>query len=225
MIIGDMYGALLRNVLVPGWESGIRRRPTLQRLAWLEKTQWRSLDELEALQAADLKRLWRHTFAHVPFYRQRAEAAGVGPDDIREPFTLTRTGDGFTLQLQDRDYALRAGRWSDWVSVRFGMGPLGLQKVPAVTRVLPRAEGERVTLYVSPLNFDPRAPLYPISHPRGYSAELADAIGLYATRGMPFDADALNDGVLTEEDFLEHARQLIGCDRRQAANRHALDLV
>jgi predicted AlkP superfamily phosphohydrolase/phosphomutase len=131
-----------------------------------------------------------------------------GPDDIREPFTLTRTGDGFTLRLQGKDHALRAGRWSDWVSVRFGMGPLGLQKVPAVTRVLPRAEGERTTLYVSPLNFDPRAPLYPISHPRGYSAELADAIGLYATRGMPFDTHAVNDGVLTEEDFLEQVRQV-----------------
>jgi phenylacetate-CoA ligase len=89
-VIGDIYGAFLRNILYPGWESRIRRRPTLQRLAWLEKTQWRSLDELEALQAADLKRLWRHAFAHVPYYRARAEAAGVGPDDIREPRDLAK---------------------------------------------------------------------------------------------------------------------------------------
>jgi predicted AlkP superfamily phosphohydrolase/phosphomutase len=129
-------------------------------------------------------------------------------DDVREPFTVQSAGDAFTLRLQDRPYALRPGRWSDWVSVRFGLGPLGLQKVPAVTRVLLRTEGETVTLYVSPLNFDPRAPLYPISHPRGYSAELADAVGLYATRGMPFDTQAVNDGVLSDEDFLEQVRQI-----------------
>jgi predicted AlkP superfamily phosphohydrolase/phosphomutase len=129
-------------------------------------------------------------------------------DDIREPFTLEPSGEGFTLRLQGKDYPLRAGRWSDWVSVRFGLGPLGLQKVPAITRVLPRAEGGHTTLYVAPLNFDPRAPLYPISHPRGYSAELAEAVGLFATRGMPFDTHALNDGVLADEDFLEQVRQV-----------------
>jgi predicted AlkP superfamily phosphohydrolase/phosphomutase len=129
-------------------------------------------------------------------------------DDVREPFTLASNAGRFTLRLQGKDYPLRPGQWSDWVSVRFGLGPLGLQKVPAVTRVLLRTEGERITLYVSPLNFDPRAPLYPISHPRGYSAELAEAIGLYATRGMPFDTQAVNDGVLSDEDFLEQVRQV-----------------
>src|SRR6185295_16290004 len=84
--------------------------------------------------------------------------------------------------------------------------PLGMQKVRAVTRVLLRTDGgsnhDEVSLYVSPLNFDPRSPMYPISSPRGYAADLADAIGLYATRGMPFDTQAVNDGVLSDADFL-----------------------
>src|SRR5213078_3758678 len=119
-------------------------------------------------------------------------------DDVREPFTLERQGDGLLLRQGGKDYPLQAGRWSDWVAVTFHLGPLGLQKVAAVTRVLPRLEGEQVSLYVSPLNFDPRSPLYALSYPRGYSAELAEAIGLYATRGMPFDSQAVNDGVLSD---------------------------
>src|SRR6266542_2251560 len=129
-------------------------------------------------------------------------------DDLRVPFTLERKGASLVLHLDGKGFPLQPGRWSDWVSVTFRLGPLGLQKVPAVTRVLPRVEGERITLYVSPLNFDPRSPLYPLSYPRGYSAELAEAIGLYATRGMPFDSQAVNDGILSDDDFLEQVRQV-----------------
>ncbi len=129
-------------------------------------------------------------------------------DDVRESFTLEKTGAAFTLRWQGQEHSLQPGRWSDWLSITFHLGPLGLQKVPAITRLLPRWEGEQLTLYVSPLNFDPRAPLYPISHPRAYATELVEAIGLYATRGMPFDTQAVNDGLLSDDDFLEQVRQV-----------------
>lgn len=130
------------------------------------------------------------------------------PDDMREPFEIELQAETATLRVQRIEYPLTPGRWSNWVRIEFGLGPLGLQRVPAITRVLLRIEGNLVTLYVSPLHFDPRSPLYAISHPPKYSAELAEAIGLYATRGMPFDTQAVNDGVLSDEDFLEQVRQL-----------------
>lgn len=135
-------------------------------------------------------------------------------DDIREPFTVAADGATFKLRIQDREFTLPVGRWSDWIEVTFRLGPLGLQKVPAITRALLRQEGERVSLYVSPLNFDPRAPLYPLSYPRSYAAELADNIGLFATRGMPFDMQAVNDGVLDDGDFLDQVRQVQGESER-----------
>ncbi len=136
-----------------------------------------------------------------------------GADDLREPFELQLNDAAATLVIQGREYPLRSGRWSDWVEIEFRIGPLGLQKVPAITRVLLVADDEQlqagdVTLYVSPLNFDPRAPLYPISHPAKYAADLTDAIGLYATRGMPFDTQAVNDGVLSDEHFLKQVGQI-----------------
>jgi predicted AlkP superfamily phosphohydrolase/phosphomutase len=128
------------------------------------------------------------------------------PDDLREPFELELKDGAARLRIQRREYVLQAGKWSDWVFIEFGMGPLGLQRVPAITRVLLRTTGDEATLYVSPLNFDPRASLYPLSHPPKYAVELADAVGLYATRGMPFDTQAVSDGVLSDADFLEQVR-------------------
>lgn len=84
----DVYGQLFRSVLLPTWESAIRRRPTLARHEFLERTQWRSLDELLAIQAGALRRLVRHAAAHVPFYRERFAASGLSADDIRRPEDL-----------------------------------------------------------------------------------------------------------------------------------------
>jgi phenylacetate-CoA ligase len=79
----DAYGTLFRSVLYPAYESVLRGRPTLARLDYLERTQWRSADELASIQSGALQRLLKHAFAHVPFYRQRFEAAGLTPSDIR----------------------------------------------------------------------------------------------------------------------------------------------
>jgi phenylacetate-CoA ligase len=84
----DWYAVALERVLWPLWESGIRRRPTLAYLRYLQQTQWRSSDELHATQAGDLRRLLRHAYARVPFYRARFDALGISPDDIRGPEDL-----------------------------------------------------------------------------------------------------------------------------------------
>ncbi|MCE9589795.1 MAG: alkaline phosphatase family protein [Planctomycetes bacterium] len=125
-------------------------------------------------------------------------------DTLREPFELELSPDraAATLRLQDVSYPLTPGRWSDWVSVEFRMGALALQKAKGITRVLLTVDDKNISLYVSPLQFDPRASMYPLSHPRSWSADLVDAIGLYATRGMPFDTQAVNDGVLSDDAFL-----------------------
>jgi phenylacetate-CoA ligase len=95
----DIYGPLLRHFLFPAWETRLRRRPTLARLDYLEKTQWRSLDELEAQRTADLRRLIAHAYQNVPFYRARFDAAGIGPGDVREAADLRE------LPLFTRDQA------------------------------------------------------------------------------------------------------------------------
>jgi len=126
-----------------------------------------------------------------------------GKDNIREPFELQVKGDEAEMRLQGETYVLREGRWSDWIALEFRLGALQLQRVAVVTRVLWQGRGDDATLYVSPLNFDPARPLLRISYPADYSRELCEAIGCYHTRGMPYDTQAVNDGVLSDDAFLE----------------------
>src|SRR6187200_2452689 len=86
----DLYGSLVRRVLYPAWESGVRRRPTLERLRRLRALERASLDELEAFQRGELAALLRHAASHVPWYRRLFAEAGVSPADIRGREDLAR---------------------------------------------------------------------------------------------------------------------------------------
>jgi phenylacetate-CoA ligase len=86
----DLYGALVRRVLVPVWERGVRRRPTLARLARLQELERAGADELFAFQRRELAALLIHAYQNVPFYRRRFDEAGIRPDDIRGPEDLVR---------------------------------------------------------------------------------------------------------------------------------------
>jgi phenylacetate-CoA ligase len=86
----DLYTRLFRSVLLPTWEVGIRRRPTLTRLNYLERTQWRSIDELRALQMGALRRLLRHAYANVPYYRRRFDEVGLTDRDVRSVEDLVK---------------------------------------------------------------------------------------------------------------------------------------
>jgi phenylacetate-CoA ligase len=79
----DPYGLLFRQVLHPAWEGGIRHRPTLQHVRRLERTQWCSLDELRAIQEAELRKLLAHAWRNVPHYASRFASAGLGPADVQ----------------------------------------------------------------------------------------------------------------------------------------------
>ena len=99
----QVYGPLYRSVIFPVWESRYRGRSTLDHLEYLRASEWSSPGELAAIQAAELGRLLRHAYAHVPLYRERFDAAGVSPDDIRTPADLA------LLPLLTRANAQEAG--------------------------------------------------------------------------------------------------------------------
>ena len=143
-------------------------------------------------------------FGHIPGPYRAGES-----DDIRELFEIDTSQKPFVLRLQGKSYPLPENRWSDWVQIEFRIGALKLQKVPAVTRVFMTHQNGQTSVYISPLNFNPAAPFYPISYPKEYCTELCDAIGHYYTRGMPHDTQAVNDGVLSDEAFLEQCRMII----------------
>ena len=58
-------------------------------------------------------------------------------------------------------------------------------------------------LYFGVMNIDPEKPALPLSHPFIYSIYLAKLLGSFITLGEANDTWALNEGVLSEEAFLE----------------------
>lgn len=85
----NLYEPIFRRVLYPAYESGLRRRGTLRHLRDYERDQWRSPDELDALQWQRLRALVAHCWEHVPFYRRwwgEAGMAGIGDIRSREDY-------------------------------------------------------------------------------------------------------------------------------------------
>jgi phenylacetate-CoA ligase len=62
------------------WRGGFTTRRYQREL---QRTQWLSSDELEALQLEKLQQLVIHAYDHVPFYQQLYQNAGVEPQDIK----------------------------------------------------------------------------------------------------------------------------------------------
>src|SRR5204863_8179577 len=52
-------------------------------LGELERTQWLPAEEIRRLQLKRLRRLLQHAHAHVGYYRELMQTAGVVPEDIR----------------------------------------------------------------------------------------------------------------------------------------------
>jgi len=95
---------------------------------------------------------------------------------------------------------LAPGEWSAWVRVKFKFSML--QAAGGQVRFFLRSIAPHVEFYVSPVNFDPAAPLFPVSAPQEYAKELAGEIGAFGTLGMAEDHTALNNGRIDEQAYL-----------------------
>ncbi len=124
------------------------------------------------------------------------------------PFSVAVSGDRktATISLQGADLKLAVGEWSQWAEVTFKAGPMS--RMHGILRFNLVELSPHVKLYASPICIDPRKPWFPIAYPDGYGKELAQDLGLFSTRGMPFDTWALNEGRLSEEAFIEESVDL-----------------
>ncbi len=126
---------------------------------------------------------------------------GGKADNVKVPFKAAIVKDALVIEFQNQKTELKAGQWSDWQSVSFSIGPF--TKAKGIFKFYLVSLEPELKLYISPINFDPRSPLFQISYPPAYSKELADALGLYYTQGMPMDTWAVNEGRLDEKPFLQ----------------------
>lgn len=136
-------------------------------------------------------------------------SSGGNARNVDVPFKVSLLEDrgAAIIEYQGNKFEIVVGRWSGWKEVNFDVG--FLRKARGILKFYLAEASPDFKLYISPINFDPRRPFYPISHPKGYSRELAEDIGLYYTQGMPMDTWAVNRGRLNENTFLEQVTEVL----------------
>jgi predicted AlkP superfamily phosphohydrolase/phosphomutase len=146
---------------------------------------------------------------------------GPGGVDITLPLDIhvDESGGGVTITGQGiEDLSVRQGRWSDWLPVRFKLGTL--QTVRGMVRFY-LVGVSPLRLHATPIHFDPDAPVFPVSHPWDYAAELRRELGPYHTLGMAEEHAGLNNGRIGEEAFLAQCDQVV--TERRAMLHYELD--
>jgi len=115
--------------------------------------------------------------------------------------------------------AVEEKTWSEWVRFKFRLSIL--QSVTGIARFYVCQLEPHIEFYVSAVNFDPAAPLFPVSSPGEYAEELSEEVGLFSTLGMAEDHNALNNGRLDEAAYLQHCELVMR--ERERIMRHELN--
>ena len=140
---------------------------------------------------------------------------GVAPSPVARSAGEGRTGEGVggegrILLIASRPaeeavlLALSPGQWSSWLTMAFQVPGRGAVSGILRLKVLALAD-DYIAVYRTPVQCDPRAPLYPLTAPPELASELAAALGLFATLGLPADQTGLQQGLIDEDTFLEDA--------------------
>jgi predicted AlkP superfamily phosphohydrolase/phosphomutase len=101
--------------------------------------------------------------------------------------------------IQNSEFILRQGEWSDWLTLRFVVGAV-LTVATATARVYLQSV-RPFRLYVSPLQIDPAKPVAPISTPPWWSQELVEHLGYFYTQELPEETKAYSAGVFNGDEF------------------------
>lgn len=116
------------------------------------------------------------------------------------PLTIERTSEGLRVILPDITLQLKRGIWSPHVIIRFSTGIMG--KVSAVTRMVCSDAEQFPSLFVLPMQINPKETNLPLSSPVTFGNDLWEQAGPYLTLGMPEDTNGLKDELISSNVFL-----------------------
>jgi predicted AlkP superfamily phosphohydrolase/phosphomutase len=141
----------------------------------------------------------------------RNTKASPGADTFCEVrVQVDKAGRKLTIQTGGAPAKIEVGEncWSEWVRFKFKLSML--QSVSGIARFYVRQLEPHLEFYLSAVNFDPAAPMFPVSAPADYARDLSEQIGLFSTLGMAEDHNGLNNGRLDEEAYLQHCELVLG---------------
>lgn len=79
-----------RHILLPAFETGLKRRKTFAYWRSLERSQWMPGPAIEDLQFLSLQRLISHAYEQCPYYRGEWDRLGLRPHQLRSPTDVSR---------------------------------------------------------------------------------------------------------------------------------------
>lgn len=107
--------------------------------------------------------------------------------------------EGAALKVGDQWIELNTGEWSPILTLAFRMGPL--VKVKALTQFILTQTEPHPRLYALPLQIHPLASPWRYGTPGAFIRDLWRSEGPFLTLGWPQDTIALEDGLISDEQF------------------------
>jgi predicted AlkP superfamily phosphohydrolase/phosphomutase len=149
--------------------------------------------------------------------RYQAELSGPqtsgreGPKTISMPVSVeVLNSQTARLTLDKQQIELRLGEWSQIVELRFKAGMLFT--IHAITRFIATSLQDVVRIYSLPLQIHPLHSTWFYASSNSFSKKLWNEVGPYLTLGWPQDTTALEDGCITDDQFLNLCQKIF--DRR-----------
>ncbi|UCF36899.1 MAG: alkaline phosphatase family protein [Acidobacteriota bacterium] len=115
--------------------------------------------------------------------------------------------------VQDDEFILKEGEWSDWVRVDFEALPY-VVGVSAIGRFYLQQVRPYFKLYLSPLQISPEDPAMPLSTPEDWAEELFGELGNFYTQELPEDTKAYSAGIFSGQEFWEQSQFVYRENRR-----------
>lgn len=134
--------------------------------------------------------------------------------------SLSITGESSArLTLDKETIEMTVGEWSPIIEVVFKVG-LGVT-IRAITRVIINSLGSQPSVYFLPLQIHPLHSAWRYGTPKGFLKDLWKNAGPFLTLGWPQDTTGLEEGCITDDQFLTLCDQ-ISADRERVF-MHLLD--
>jgi len=126
------------------------------------------------------------TYVSGPLTRKGGELS-----DIRVPMKIAIKDDGILININENEYVLKPGEWSNMIRVKFKIG--FLVETYGILKFYLLSTKPKFRLYMSSIQIDPENQVVDITYPQEYGKELVDSIGLFYTLGMPEDKKAVTE--------------------------------
>lgn len=188
-----VHGRILAGLGVPDLRGGLGRYTVFTDRAPTGDDE--SRDKVQVVQLED------RTFTGKLTGPSTRTLHGLKPLTVEVQGQLDAAAPLLKLRIGKQQLVLNQGVWSDWVDLRFNSGLFASHR--GMVKFLLNSAREPFELYATAVEMHPKAPVVDFTQPPGYSRELAQAIGLYHTLGMPEDTKAYGEGHLSGEAFFQ----------------------